>query len=84
MLDTATTNLNTIDKIVSFPPGGQHLFPILGTFDEDLDEKEDDLDSTENGESSEEAHGATNHPKGRLESYLEIFICKVLFTVQET
>ena len=37
---------------------------MLETFNTDFDEKEEDLDTTKNGESSQKSHGATNHAEG--------------------
>ena len=63
-----------VAKIVSFLFSiGHYLLSILDKFEKHFDEKEDDLDSTENGESSEETHRASNHAQGRLKSNLEIY-----------
>ena len=48
-------------------------FPFPNKDKDELDEENDDLDSAENGESSEKPHGATNHAERRLKCHLEIY-----------
>ena len=60
-------------KVLNFVFGSQHkLRPAGFEWQKELEEKVDDLDPTEDGEASEEPHGASNQTQRCLSRHLLI------------